>query len=264
MNILKRVFRYRANGMSESVYAVTDVGKQRKNNEDCYLLLPEMNIYVVADGMGGKNAGEVASLNAVKAIGGYFTPERTSAMKNDKGKIEGEMMHAVKSAHEKLLEMSGAKREHAGMGSTIIVSFIHDNVLHTCHVGDSRVYVINISGITQVTNDHSVVGELVRLGEITSEEARYSPRKNEITQALGAPTPIRPEYNQHSLRKRDVVLLCSDGLWEMLLDQEIHRIVLKQRTMKKACMELTRQANAVSGDDNITVVLVQIDGNGTL
>lgn len=264
MNILKRVFRYRTNGMSESVYAVTDVGRQRENNEDCYLLLPEMNIYVVADGMGGGNAGEVASLNAVKAIGRYFTPERAVAMKNDKRKIEGEMIHAVKNAHERLLEMSRSKEEYSGMGSTIIVSFIHDNVLHTCHVGDSRVYVINISGITQVTNDHSKVAELVRLGKMTDEEARYSPRRNEITQALGGPTPIRPEYNHHNLRKRDVVLLCSDGLWEMLLDEEIQRIVLKHGTMKKSCMELTRQANAASGEDNITVVLVRIDGNGTV
>jgi len=147
------------------------------------------------------------------------------------------------------------------MGSTIVVSFIDGNMLHTCHVGDSRVYVINPYSIRQVTNDHSTVAELVRLGEMTREEARHSPRKNEITQALGAPIPVRPECNQHVLHKGDVVLLCSDGLWEMLSDEEIQNIVVERKTVEGACRKLTEQANAAGGNDNITVVLVEVSGD---
>jgi len=257
MNMLKRISIRRRIGLSKLAYGTTDVGEQRDYNEDCYRLLPEMGIYIVADGMGGHNAGDVASVNAVNAVAEYLTCEHILERRNDAGKI---MINAVTEAHEKLVEMSEANTEYAGMGSTIAVSFIYDDVLHTCHVGDSRVYVINFSGITQVTNDHSTVAELVRLGKMTSGEARYSPRKNEITQALGAPISINPEYNQHSLKRDDVVLLCSDGLWNMLWDEDIWATVIRRKTVKHACKRLIRQANAAGGDDNITVILVQIDG----
>lgn len=261
-DILEMIFRRGADGKNKLVYGTTNAGKQRNSNEDSYLLLPEKNIYIVADGMGGHNAGRVASLNAVMAVGGYFTPELTAEMKDDCRKIEKEMTNAVMKAHGRLAEISETEEEYSGMGSTIVVSFIHDNMLHTCHVGDSRVYIVNSSGITQTTNDHSTVAELVRLGKMTSEEARYSPLKNEITQALGCSASIKPEYNQHTLNKGDVSLLCSDGLWGMLSDEEIQTIVIEQKTMKGACKKLTRQANAAGGNDNITVVLVQTDGSG--
>jgi serine/threonine protein phosphatase PrpC len=257
MDILKRVFR--RSKAKELLYGSTHAGRRRDSNEDCYLLLPEVSTYIVADGMGGHNAGEVASLNAVKVMREYFTTERVSKMRNDRGKIKEEMIYAVMQAHEQIAEVSRTKAEYAGMGSTIAVSFIHDNVLHTCHVGDSRVYVVNPSGITQITRDHSTVAELVRIGEMTKEEARRSPLKNQITQALGIPSPISPEYNRtYTLNKGDVVLLCSDGLWEMLSDEEIQSIVTEGRAMEETCKRLIHQANAAGGDDNITVVLVQI------
>ena len=254
MNMLKRIFIRRTIGLDKLAYGATDAGRQRNYNEDCYLLVPEMGIYIVADGMGGHNAGDVASVNAVNAVVEYLSSDHILERRND---AEGIMIHAVTEAHEKLIEMSGTKTKYAGMGSTIVVSFIHGNVLHTCHAGDSRVYIINPFGITQITNDHSTVAELVRLGKMTKGEARYSPLKNEITQALGAPSSVSPEYNQHSLRKGDVVLLCSDGLWGMLSDEEIRTIVVRRKTMKDACKELIRQANAAGGDDNITVILVR-------
>jgi protein phosphatase len=242
-------------GANKPAYGSTDVGQQRDYNEDYYRLLPETGIYIVADGMGGHNAGDVASVNAVNSVAEYLTSQHILERRNHAERI---MIQAVTEAHEKLVEMSGTNTEYAGMGSTIAVSFIHDNVLNTCHVGDSRVYIINFSGITQVTNDHSTVAELVRLGKMTSGEARYSPRKNEITQALGAPISIDPEYNQHSLKRDDVVLICSDGLWNMVWDEDIWSIVIRRKNLKDACKELIQQANAAGGDDNITVILVQI------
>ena len=261
MKILKRILRRGTSGTGETAFGVTDVGNEPDDNEDCYLLLPEIGIYAVADGMGGHNAGGVASLNAVKIVGEYLVPERVSMMKHDEQRIKDEMVQAVTNAHEHIAEMSRTKKEYSGMGSTIVVSFIHDHTLHTCHVGDSRVYVVNGFGITQITNDHSTVGEMVRLGRMTRIEAIYSPLKNEITQALGAPFSVSPEYNQRSLKKNDVVLLCSDGLWDMLLDDEIHTIIARRGTLKEAGRKLIQQANAAGGADNITVILIQINGN---
>jgi protein phosphatase len=139
------------------------------------------------------------------------------------------------------------------------VAYIHDDVLHTCHVGDSRVYVVNESGIEQITNDHSSVWELVRAGQMTREEARHSPLKNQISQALGSPYPVVPEYNQHLLNKGDNILLCSDGLWDMLSDAEIHQVVIEGGSLKKSCEGLIEKANEAGGEDNITVVLVQVE-----
>ena len=256
MNILKRIFKYGAGRTSKLVYGATDVGRQRDENEDCFLLLSELDIYIVADGMGGYNAGDVASLNAVKIIGDYLSAK--NILKEDT--VEEEMTHAIVNAHRRIAEMGKAKPECAGMGSTVAVAFIRDYVLHTCHVGDSRVYVIDPHRITQITNDHSTVTELIRRGKLTREEARHSKIRNEITQALGAPVSIKPEYNRYTLTKKNVVLLCSDGLWEMLPDEEIQAIVTEEENIKDACKKLIQRANAAGGTDNITAVLIQMGG----
>jgi serine/threonine protein phosphatase PrpC len=258
-NILKSIFRREEKQASILAYGSTDKGKQREGNEDSYLLMPELDIYVVADGMGGHNDGAVASLNAVRVIGEYFTPEVVSEMRSDRDKVEENLRSAVMEAHGWLLRMIEANPEYEGMGSTIAISFIHDNVLHTCHVGDSRVYVINSWGITQITKDHSAVGELVRTGEMTKEEARQSPLKNQITQAIGVSFGIEPEYNRtYTLNEGDVVLLCSDGLWEMLPDKKIQSIVLEGKPMGETCNKLIHQANEAGGNDNITVILIEM------
>jgi len=246
--------------MNELAYGATDVGRRREGNEDSYLLLPEKDIYMVADGMGGHNAGEVASQNAVKMVAEYFTIERMAKMKEDQQQVKKEMVKAIEEAHQKIRKLSKTVKEYAGMGSTIVLSFIHHQLLHTCHAGDSRVYVINQSGISQITNDHSTVAELVQMGKMTKEEARHSPMKNQITQALGSSFSLEPEYNQHSLNKGDKVLLCSDGLWEMLSDEEIQAIVMEEGSVDETCRKLIDQANQAGGNDNITVVLVEYRG----
>jgi serine/threonine protein phosphatase PrpC len=262
MDILKKVLRRTGDDAKLTAYGATDMGRQREENEDCYLLLPKEGIYIVADGMGGHNAGEVASSNVVKALAEYFTAECISGMRLNGGTVKEELSNAVIEAHKKVMEMSGTSEEYAGMGSTIAVSFIHDNVLHTCHVGDSRIYVINEMAITQITNDHSTVAELVRIGKMTREQARQSPLKNQITQALGVPFPVNPEYNRtYRLNEGDVVLICSDGLWDMIPDEDIHAIVMEGGSMEDTCMELIHRANEAGGDDNITVVLIQMGKN---
>ena len=262
MNVLKRILN-EVTTANKSVYGVTDVGLQRDSNQDTFLLLPETGIYVVADGMGGHNAGEVASLNIVKTMSKYFNSKCISEMRRGK-RIEEKLTYAVLMAHDRIIELSETNADCAGMGSTVAVSFIHKNVLHTCHVGDSRVYVINSSGITQITRDHSTVAELVRQGKMSKEEARHSSLKNEVTQALGVSLSDGPEYNQtYELKEGELVLLCSDGLWDMLSDDEIRTIAIEEDSVKNACNELVQQANATGGEDNITVVLVKINGNGS-
>lgn len=242
--------------MNDLAYGATDVGRKGDNNEDCYSLLPERDIYVVADGMGGHNAGDVASLNAVKIVGEYFTAGRISDMKGEREKIKENMINAVIEAHKEIARMSQTKAEYFDMGCTIALAFIHDHVLHTCHVGDSRVYILDQSGITQITNDHSHVWELVRAGQMSREEARHSPLKNQVTQAIGAHFPVAPEYNEHPLNKHDKILICSDGLWDMLSDEEIHAIVITGSTPEATCKKLIEKANKAGGDDNITVVIL--------
>lgn len=262
MNVLKKILN-EVTATNRSAYGTTDVGLQRDNNQDSFLLLHRMDIYIVADGMGGHNAGEVASLNTVKIMGKYFNSRCVLEMKRRK-EIKEKLVYAVLMTHDQIMEMGKTKAEYTGMGSTVAVSFIHQNVLHTCHVGDSRVYVINPSGITQITSDHSTVAELVRQGKITREEARHSSIKNEVTQALGISLSSGPEYNRtYELNEGDVVLLCSDGLWDMLSDEEIRNIVMEENTMKDACNKLIQQANAAGGEDNITAILVQINGDSS-
>jgi len=243
--------------MRQKAYGITDIGKKRENNEDSFLIIEEKNLYIVADGMGGHTAGEVASLNAVKLADEYLTPDRITDMKADRQILKEELINAIFFAHNWIRKSAREKKEYSGMGTTIIACFIDGNVLHTCHVGDSRAYVINPSGIQQITNDHSFVGEQVRSGMMTSEEARHSRLKNQITQALGSPHRIKPEYNEYLLDKDSKVLICSDGLWDMLSDNEIHEIVIENSSLGKTCNDLIIKANNAGGNDNITVILTK-------
>jgi serine/threonine protein phosphatase PrpC len=259
MSILGNIFKRKIDRPNTPAYGATDTGKQRNNNEDCFFIMTELGLYIVADGMGGHNAGELASLSAVDIMKTYFKPEIVSEMQKNEEKIEPELKNAIIKAHERIIELSESNDEYIGMGSTLAVSFIYNNILHTCHVGDTRVYVINSSRITQITKDHSTVAEMVRLGKMTRDEARHSPLKNRITQAIGGPFPINPEYNQtYTLDKDDIILICSDGLWEMLSDKEIQSIVLENCDVEKTCKRLIQKANDAGGNDNITVILVEI------
>lgn len=251
MDILK------INQMNILACGATDIGKRRGNNEDCYRLLPEKNIYMVADGMGGHKAGEVASLKAVETASEYFTEERIKEMKKKREKVKKEMIQAIMEAHQAIMTMSEAHRDYAGMGSTIVLSFIHNKLLYVCHVGDSRIYVINQSEIIQITNDHSVAAELLRMGKLTKKEVRHSLLRNQLTQALGYSYYLSPEYHEYILSKGDNVLLCSDGLWDMLSDDEIYSIVMEGGTVKEVCKNLVDRANEAGGDDNITVLLIK-------
>lgn len=251
--IINRIF---GKNNEEYVCGMTDTGLRRENNEDALLILPDRDIYIVADGMGGHNAGEIASAEAVKALDEYFTQDLVEQMKKDAAKNKDIMESALLEANKRVLDTAKDNPDYRGMGCALIMAFVHDNILHTCHIGDVRCYICNQSGISQLTNDHTQVGELVQAGKMTAEEARRSSFKNILTQAIGASTTITPEYHSCTLKDKDRVLLCSDGLWDMLSDEEIQAIVLKKQKANGICKELIGQANASGGKDNITVVII--------
>ena len=263
MNILKKLFGNQnreespVEDLFESVHGITDTGKARDNNEDYFLVKRSKNLFIVADGMGGHNAGEVASLNATEAVNDHLTPEILAEIKGDRIKINDELNDCLYIANQKILDMAENNTSYVGMGCTLVVALVETGALHISHVGDSRAYLCDENGPNVLTTDHSKVMELVEAGQMTLEEARQSPLKNELSQAIGSPVPIEPDYNYQALKNGDKVLLCSDGLWDMLADEEIHQIVNQGQPAKSICEELIKKANDAGGHDNITVVLLE-------
>ena len=263
MNILKKLFGGRgkqespAEDLFESVHGITDVGRNRDNNEDYFLVNLSKNLFIVTDGMGGHNAGEVAGLKATEAVNDHFTPEILVEIKGDKIKINDELNDCLYSVNQKILDLAENNESYQGMGCTLVVALVETGALHMGHVGDARAYLCDGNGINLLTTDHSKVMELVKAGQMTLEEARQSPLKNELSQAIGSPLPIIPDYNYHALKNGDKVLLCSDGLWDMLADEEICRIVNQALPAKSICEGLVQKANDAGGHDNLTVVLFE-------
>jgi PPM family protein phosphatase len=244
-------------GTSPECFGLTDVGRIRDKNEDAFAILSDRYLYIVADGMGGHNAGEVASSEAVVAADAYFSAELVERMRREPDQIKPILKSALEEINRRVLQKSTENPAFARMGCAFIVAFANDNILHTCHVGDVRCYVCRDSGIVQITSDHTQVTELVRAGRMSPEEAERSPFRSILTRAIGGTDDISPEYNSFALVDGDRVLLCSDGLWGMVPDKEIHSIVRKKADLGAICQELVDTANAAGGKDNITVVMFE-------
>ena len=263
MNIIKKIFGGRripetpVDALIASVHGITDVGMERDNNEDYFLVNAAKNLFIVSDGMGGHNAGEVASLNATAAVNDHFTPEILAEIKGDRIKINDELNDCLYVANQKIVDLAENNVSYQGMGCTLVVALVERGALHIGHVGDTRAYLCDEEGIQLLTTDHSKVMELVKAGQMTLEEARQSPLKNELSQAIGSPMSVIPDYTYHDLKNGDKVLLCSDGLWDMLSDDEIFRVVKQSKPIQLICEELVQNANDAGGHDNITVVLFE-------
>jgi protein phosphatase len=206
--------------------------------------------------MGGHNAGDIASLNASQMVDTYFTPQLLSKIQDDAGKIREAIIDSLVNAHREILRMAKGSRHYEGMGCTMVVAFIRHNILHLGHVGDARAYVCNDTGIKLLTEDHSFVMELVKKGKMTMEEARLSPLKNRLNQAIGASVDIKPDYRIYELEENDRILLCSDGLWDMLTDEQMQQAVMQELPPKNICDKLIDMANKAGGHDNITAVVI--------
>lgn len=236
-------------------FSITDVGQKRKINED-YLFCNDNdvgtfpNMFIVADGMGGHNAGDVASKFCIEE---FIRRIIASTAKTPIAKIEA----ALKETNEAILLKSLENTIYRGMGTTFVMATIDDNIMYVANVGDSRLYVDDDSKIAQVTQDHSLVEEMVQRGEIRRDEARFHPNKNVITRVLGVNQQIEIDFFEVVLKPGDIVLMCSDGLTNMLDDREIHYIIRENKVNLEACgHQLINKANENGGKDNITVILI--------
>jgi PPM family protein phosphatase len=226
----------------------TDTGRQRKGNEDAYFA--RSPLFAVADGMGGAQAGEVASRAAIEAI--------ENGLPDGPGSPEERLAGLVLDANARIIEMARADRERAGMGTTMTAAYVTEGDVAIAHVGDSRLYRLRGGDLERLTEDHTLVAELERQGKITQEEAGRHPQRSIITRALGAEHDIQVDHHTWPARDGDVYLICSDGLM-MFPEEQIGEIVRSAPDLRSAARELVDAANAGGGRDNITVVLFRIE-----
>jgi len=242
----------------------THVGMRRQLNEDSMASLDVTAAYesktkkrvllLVADGMGGHNAGEIASRIGSETVVNALASVLSSKDENT-SRYDGALRAALALANQRILEASAQTPGSEGMGTTITLAIIDGKELHTAHVGDSRCYIINSEYIWQFTKDHSYVQQLVDQGQITPEEARTHPRRNEITRVVGYYGAVEVDTGVTSLDDSDLVLVCSDGLTTHVEDDELKQMVLSHKDPQKACDELVELANSRGGRDNISVII---------
>ena len=243
-------------------YCVTDRGRRREINQDYVFCSEEPvgrlpNLFIVADGMGGHRAGDFASRFAVEE---FVRQLGQSSVKT----VISAMEDALQQTNRRLLKEAQGRAELEGMGTTFVAATVVGTELYVANVGDSRLYLIDREKISQITQDHSLVEEMIRRGELRREEARFHPNKNVITRALGANVNIVPDFFEVSVSPGDVVLLCSDGLSNMMDDSEIYRIVLENRqNIAEAGGRLLTLANEYGGKDNISILLAVMEENQT-
>lgn len=235
------------------IFSKTDKGRVRSDNQDAYFAgrISDNAVFaVVCDGMGGANAGNVASENAVRHISEYIIRSYRDSM--DISELEKTVRNAVTSANIELFDMSASEQSLSGMGTTAVIALIKNGEAVIANVGDSRIYLVN-DEIKQLTRDHSVVQSLIESGKITPEDAKFHPRKNVITRAIGAEGSVTADSSVIRLNRGDSLLLCTDGLSNYLDDNEILS-VFKNTDISAVPEALVEKANLNGGGDNITVV----------
>jgi len=254
--------------MKVTVAGNTHVGRKRSHNEDSLFLLPEHNVYLVADGMGGHASGEVASKLAVETIAEFFrdTSEDQEItwpykMEKDKAYDENRLINSVKLANLRIFEASAVDPRKKGMGTTLVALHVVNGGMYLGHVGDSRIYRVRPEGtIEQLTEDHSLLNDYIKMKNLTPEEIEHFPHKNVIVRALGMKETVVVDTQFFKPDKDDIYLLCSDGLSGMVDDEGLGRIANAHREdLEAACNALIGAANDGGGVDNITVVLARVD-----
>lgn len=238
---------------------LTDPGRVRVKNEDSIATWPEGGLAVLADGMGGHQAGEIASRIAVDVITRHFMDVIARAKRTGASIGTDAITESIALANRAILDTARTQPDYAGMGSTIVVAVFRDGRISVGHVGDSRLYRFRGGRLKQLTQDHSVVQELVSRGMYTPEEARQSVGKNLVTRALGVDPEVVVDVSEHEVQDADLYLLCSDGLNDVVTDTEIERILEQpQPTLDATVGILVSLANQRGGPDNISVILVNV------
>ena len=237
----------------------TDIGQVRENNEDCHIVIPfeEHNEFAaaVADGMGGHLFGEIASKTAIDCFEKKIRDRRFKNCNN----IKDYLLNICKTANKDILEFSKKHNVFSGMGTTLDAIYIKDERLHVIHIGDSRIYSINENEIKAITKDHSYVQQLLDKGDITIDEYKNHPNKNVITKALGIADIPEPDIFDMTLDSCGYLLICTDGLTNMLDDNTILNIINQETDLEEKTKELAKKANENGGTDNITIILIKAD-----
>jgi serine/threonine protein phosphatase PrpC len=245
---------------------VTDVGRVRSNNEDCFKIVEPLHLFVLSDGMGGEAHGEIASAMAVETVVKHCLDFEANPAAKVVGTVEPKwsartkrLSTAVHLANRNIFKSAEANEEQRGMGATLTAVWIDDARLSVAHVGDSRAYLLRGGGLLQLTRDHSLVAEQVRRGILTAAEAEESDMQSVLLRALGAQAEIEVDAEEHTLFPRDVLLLCSDGLTRVVTEPEIAGTLQAETDPMRAAEKLVALANERGGPDNITVVIVRLD-----
>jgi protein phosphatase len=263
------------------VYGRTDVGRAREHNEDAFAvadlttgtvtLAPEPNtfrvgarglLFMVADGMGGAAAGELASAMAVDVVLDELRARWSDAPKHDPETFAAGLRASTETANTRIHRFAADHPEHRGMGTTATIAGLLGDTLYLAQVGDSRAYLVRDGVARQITKDQSLMQKLIEAGEITAEEAELSERRNIILQALGPEPMVRTDLTHQHIRRGDTLVLCSDGLSGQMRIEDIAKAITEENNLAAACARLIDLANANGGPDNITVVAARFDGAG--
>jgi serine/threonine protein phosphatase PrpC len=245
--------------------ARTDFGRVRKNNEDSYQIESALGLFVLSDGMGGESHGEVASNLAVETIITYCRQAENSRAtpifgepQPDVSERTNRLASAIHLANRKVFEMANANPEQKGMGATIVAAWVDGQRLSLAHVGDSRAYLLRAGSLDQLTADHSLVAEKVRIGILTPQEADASEMQSVLTRAVGTNATVQVDANEQILLIGDTLLLCSDGLTRMVTDPEIASTLLTSTSAQEAADRLIELANENGGLDNVSVIVMRV------
>ena len=242
----------------------TDPGMVRSNNEDSIASVVEKGLVVLADGMGGYNAGEVASGMATTVITtelrqwlDQHEPQELDPQSGQKA-AQRILQEQVTKANTSIYQASQSQPQYAGMGTTLVIALFYDNKMMVAHIGDSRLYRMRGEDFQQITRDHSLLQEQIDGGMISREEARLSSNKNLVTRALGVAPSVVVEVGEYATLAGDIYLLCSDGLNDMVTDRDIEHALRSHRQLQEAAQQLVQLANDNGGSDNVTVILVRL------
>ena len=267
-------------GVSLRLAGMSDVGITRDHNEDSFAFLDLSSgqthadvsdgtidvglrgvVLVVADGMGGAAAGEIASEMAVEAVLDTFRAQWMQGVGRDTDTFVETIRDAADTANHRIFAYAGAHPEHAGMGTTATIAGLLGNSLYLAQVGDSRAYIVRDGTAQQITKDQSLMQQLIEAGEMTPDQAEVSERRNIILQALGPDSTVRPDFTQQPLARGDTLVLCSDGLSGLVRAPEIARTATEEQDVRSICKRLIDRANQLGGPDNITVIAARFDGD---
>lgn len=238
---------------------MTDRGRRRPTNEDSLRACEDLSFFMLADGVGGNRSGEIASQSALDALEKFVrhNPPEWLGLRDE---VFRYFRAAVNYVNQFIIKLSEAKPQYAGMATTLTFAYIRDDEMYVANVGDSRVYLAHGDMIQQITDDHTYVNDLVKMGAITKEEAHLHARKNVITRAIGANANNEPDCFSVPVKRADRILLCSDGLYDEVDDDTILSTLVRSDDMKACASDLVLMANQNGGNDNISVICIDLEG----